>query len=97
LGDITLDTLQEKADIVLAQFYEKDDYFIPEWISFKAKIPMSDIRTIRNCMTGADTLGRNYGYVTCLNQDGDYVRSWIYDMVYNPNTEECNFTCLKKK
>lgn len=97
LGDINFDVLQEKADVSLAQFQEKDYFFIPEYVSFKAKISMADIRTIRNCMTGADTLGRNYGYITCLNQDGNYVRSWIYDMIYNSNNEEASFVCLKKE
>jgi hypothetical protein len=97
LGDINYDVLQEKADIVLAQFQEKDYFFIPEYISFKARISMSDVRFIRDCMTGQNLTGQNYGYITCQNQAGDYVRSWIYDMTYNPFNEEVNFVCLKKE
>lgn len=96
LGDINYDVLQEKSDVALAQFQEKDYYYIPEWVSFKARVSMSDIRLLRDCLTGANLTGQNYGYVTCLNQDGNYVQSWVYDMTYNPNTEEVNFLCLKK-
>lgn len=96
LGDINKDVLQEKSDVVLAQFQEKDRYYIPEYISFTARISMSDVRFIRECMTGANNTGQNYGYITCQNQDGDYVQSWIYDMTYNPFNEKVNFVCLKK-
>lgn len=96
LGDINYDLLQEKANVVLAQFQEKDFYFIPEYISFKARVNMADIRFIRDCMTGQNLTGQNYGYITTRNQAGDYVQSWIYDMTYNPNTEEVDFVCLKK-
>jgi hypothetical protein len=47
-------------------------------------------------MTGQNLTGQNYGYITTRNQAGDYVQSWIYDMTYNPNTEEVDFVCLKK-
>lgn len=96
LGDINLDLIQEKADIVLAQFQDKDFYFIPEWITFKTRMTMEDVRLIRDCMTGADLSGRNYGYITTLNQNGDTVQLWIYEMTYNPNTQEVNFVTLKK-
>lgn len=96
LGDINFDVLQEKSDIVLAQFQEKDYYYIPEYVSFKSRLSMSDIRHIRDCLTGQNLTGQNYGYITCKNQNGDYVQSWVYDMTYNPNTQEVNFVCLKK-
>lgn len=96
LGDINYDLLQEKANVSLAQFQEKDFYFIPEYISFKARVNMVDIRFIRDCMTGQNLTGQNYGYITTRNQAGDYVQSWIYDMTYNPNTGEVDFVCLKK-
>lgn len=97
LGDLNLDILEEKADIVLAQFQEKDNYFIPEWIGFKTKLTMANIRIIRDCMTGQDLYGRSYGYISCLDPNGNSCRSWIYDLTYNPNTEECTFLCLKKE
>lgn len=97
LGDINLDSLQEKADVFLAQFQEKDYYFIPEWVTFQARVPIADIRFIKDCMTGKDLYGRNYGYITVVNQDGNYVQCWIYDLAYNPNTENCDFVCLKKE
>lgn len=98
LGDINDDILTEKNDVILAQFQAKNYFFIPEWVTFEARVTMNDIRTIRNCMTGADTFGRNYGYITCLDQTGlFYVRSWIYEMTYNPNTESVKFLCLKKE
>lgn len=97
LGDVDRDLLKEKDDVVLAQFADKDSYFIPEYVSFKARLPMADVRFIRDCMTGQNLTGQNYGYITCINQDGNYVRSWIYDMTYNPFNEEVNFVCLKKE
>jgi hypothetical protein len=98
LGDINYDVLQEKADVYLAQFQDKDNYFIPEWVTFESRVSMSDIRTIKNCMTGADLFGRNYGYIKCRDQSGlNWVKSWIYDMTYNPNTESVKFVCLKKE
>ena len=57
---------------------------------------MAEVRLLRDCLTGKNLSGLNYGYITCLNQDGNYTQSWVYDMTYNPFNEEVNFVCLKK-
>jgi len=97
LGDINLDVLQEKSGFALAQFQEKDNYFIPEWVTFKTRLPMEDIILLRDCMTGQNLSGLNYGYISVRNPDGDTVQAWIYKMVYNPNSQLVEFTTLKKK
>ena len=96
LGDINFNLWQEKSDIPLAEFQEKDRYYIPEWVQFKARLSMAEVRLLRDCLTGKNLSGLNYGYITCLNQDGNYTQSWVYDMTYNPFNEEVNFVCLKK-
>ena len=48
-------------------------------------------------MTGQDTMGRNYGYISFRNPAGDTVQGWLYDMKYSPVTEKVTFLFLKKK
>lgn len=97
LGDVGYALLQEKADIYLTVFGNKENIFIPEWVTCTTRLPMDTIRDIKNCMTGQDTMGRNYGYISFRNPAGDTVQGWLYDMKYSPITEKVNFLFLKKK
>ena|GEM_PF-1972740 len=97
LGDINYDLLHENGDIYLTMFADKEYIFIPEWVSCTTRLSMDSIRDIKNCMTGQDTMGRNYGYISFHNQAGDTVQGWLYDMKYSPVTEKVTFTFLKKK
>ena len=97
LGDINYDLLQEKADFYLTMFGDKENIFIPEWVGCTTRLPMETIRDIKNCMTGQDLSGRNYGYISLRNPSGDTVQGWLYDMKYSPVTEKVTFLFLKKK
>lgn len=97
LGDVDYALLQEKADIYLTMFADKVSLFIPEWITCTTRLSMDSIRDIKNCMTGQDTMGRNYGYISFRNPAGDTVQGWLYDMKYSPVTEKTTFLFLKKK
>lgn len=97
LGDVDYALLQEKADIYLTMFADKAYLFIPEWVTCTTRLSMDSIRDIKNCMTGQDTMGRNYGYISFRSPAGDTVQGWLYDMKYSPVTEKVTFTFLKKK
>lgn len=97
LGDVDYALLQEKADIYLTMFADKAHLFIPEWVTCTTRLPMETIRDIKNCMTGQDIRGRNYGYISFRNPASDTVQGWLYDMKYSPVTEKVTFTFLKKK
>jgi hypothetical protein len=97
LGDVDYALLQEKADVYLTMFGDKANIFIPEWVTCTTRLPMETIRDIKNCMTGQDLSGRNYGYISFPNPSGDTVQGWLYDMTYSPVTEKVTFTFLKKK
>jgi hypothetical protein len=97
LGDVDFALLQEKADVYLTMFGNKAHIFIPEWVTCTTRLGMDSIRDIKNCMTGQDTIGRNYGYISLRNPAGDTVQGWLYDMKYSPVTEKVTFTFLKKK
>ena len=97
LGDIDYALLQEKADEYLTTFGDKQHIFIPEWVTCTTRLGMEAIRDIKNCMTGQDLMGRNYGYISFRNPSGDTVQGWLYDMKYSPVTEKVTFLFLKKK
>ncbi len=97
LGDVDYALLQEKADVYLTMFGDKEHIFIPEWVTCTTRLGMDSIRDIKNCMTGQDTMGRNYGYISFRNPSRDTVQGWLYDMKYSPVTEKVTFTFLKKK
>lgn len=97
LGDVDYALLQEKADVYLTMFGDKQNIFIPEWVTCTTRLGMETIRDIKNCMTGQDLSGRNYGYISFRNPSGDTVQGWLYDMKYSPVTEKVTFLFLKKK
>lgn len=97
LGDVDYALLQEKDDVYLTMFGDKEHIFIPEWVTCTTRLAMESIRDIKNCMTGQDTMGRNYGYISFRNPSGDTVQGWLYDMKYSPVTEKVTFLFLKKK
>ena len=96
LGDPQKDLITEKEDIALAEFDEFDKYFIPEWVTFKARMTRDEINTIRDAMTG-QSVDSSYGFIRSIMPDGNHLESWIYEMTYNPNTEQVSFKCLKKR
>lgn len=97
LGDTDYALLQEKDNVYLTMFGDKEHIFIPEWVSCTTRLSMESIRHIKNCMTGQDDGGRNYGYISFRNPSGDTVQGWLYDMKYSPVTEKVTFLFLKKK
>ncbi len=97
LGDVDYALIQEKANEYLTMFGDKQHIFIPEWVTCTTRLQMASIRDIKNCMTGQDLTGRNYGYISFRNPSGDTVQGWLYDMKYSPVTEKVTFLFLKKK
>ncbi len=96
LGDPQKDLITEKEDIALAEFDEFNKYFIPKWVTFKARMTRDEINTIRDAMTG-QSVDASYGFIRSIMPNGDHLESWIYEMSYNPNTEQVSFKCLKKR
>lgn len=97
LGDPQKDLIREKDNVALAMFDEKNRLFIPEWVSFKTKINKATVELIRDCMTGQNTDGKNYGFIRHALPDGNQCESWLYSMSYNPNSELVSFELLKKR
>lgn len=96
MGDPQKALIAERENIALAEFNEFDKYFIPEWVTFKARMTRDEINTIRIAMTG-QSVDASYGFIRSVTPEGNHLESWIYEMSYNPNTEQVSFKCLKKR
>lgn len=97
LGDLNQQNIQESSDLYLADFHDRDRYFIPDYANFTTRLTKDQLNVIRDCMRGQDQLGRNYGYVTLPLPDGNKLKAWIWELQYNPNTEKVTFKVLKKE
>jgi hypothetical protein len=87
--------IQENQDVILNDFENRNRFFDPIWISFKCRLTMAQIVSIRNAFTGRDEAKKN-GYISVKNADGDTVSGWHYELTYNPSKEEATFKLLKR-
>lgn len=96
-GDEALLPLQADADVILSAFGDFTGIYSPEWVNFKARLGMSQIRMIMNAHRGLDPDGNNYGYITYTDDFGVKRKGWLYELAYNRMSEEVSMKLLKKK
>lgn len=89
--------IREGDPIALAGFAERDKFFIPDWVTFTARISKDEVQKIRLAMTNNSLAGDNYGYISVLDPDGNRVSGWVYEMEWSPATEKVFFKLLKYK
>lgn len=91
------ETIKESDPVALAGFSERDRIFIPDWVSFNARLQKNQINKIKLAMSNNSSGSDNYGYISVLDPDGNRVSGWIYEMEWSPNTEKVFFKLLKYK
>ena len=96
-GDEALLPLQADADIILSSFGDFTGIYSPEWVYFKVRLSMSEVRMIMNAHRGLDPDGKNYGYITYMDDFDVQRKGWLYELKYNRKTQAVNMTLLKKK
>jgi hypothetical protein len=101
VGDITLDTWQEKQDLAISEMTVEEELYRPEYIFFKAKLTPDKIQIIDESMRGNWNSATNYGYIAVLDETGS---AWLLDQAgmaaaeleYNFHREIAQFKLLKK-
>jgi hypothetical protein len=103
-GDESLLPLRAADDILIGAFRpDLDGIYSPEWVWFKCRMGMSQVRYIMNAHRGLNEDGKNYGYLSyptdLIDEDESPIlgKGWIYEISYNRDVEEVSFKLLKKK
>lgn len=89
--------IKESDNIALADFGDRERLFIPDWVTFYARLSKEEVTKIKNAVTNKSQLGDNYGYISTLDLDGNRVSGWIYEMEWSPASEKVFFKLLKYK
>ncbi|OOG19124.1 hypothetical protein BWD42_04020 [Sphingobacterium sp. CZ-UAM] len=89
--------ITESDNIALAEFGDRERIFIPDWVTFYARLSKEEITKIKNAISNKSQLGDNYGYISTLDLDGNRVSGWIYEMEWFPTSEKVFFKLLKYK
>lgn len=96
-GDEERLPLRAADDVILSAFNNDNGIYSPEWVNFKARLPMSSVRYIINAHRGLDLDGKNYGYITFTDDQGVVCRGWLIGLTYSRDEENVTFRLLKKK
>jgi hypothetical protein len=78
--------------------YVDDDLkvFYPVQHKFKTRLSFSNLLILKAALTASYGVSKDNGYITYPDNDGVIQSGFVMDLIYNPVSEECEFTCLKK-
>lgn len=96
-GDDARVPLRAADDVVLGVFGDFTGVYSPEWVNFKARMTMSQIRYIINAHRGLSPDNNNYGYITFPDDNGVVRKGWLHEMSYDRRSMQVSFKLLKKK
>lgn len=97
-GDEALLPLVANEDVLIGALRpDLDGIYSPEWVWFKTRLSMAEVRYIMNALRGLSPDSNNYGYITYVNDFGDTRKGWVYEISYSRDREEVSFKLLKKK
>ena len=88
-----------KDELQLGNFNNREAFFIPEYVKVQAILQPEQIKHIINCHRGLDLFGKNYGYLTLKNQNGEILQCYLNELNILENNVECKveFSLIKKK
>lgn len=95
----TCDSVQEFKEsdsLVLGQNAAFRKILYPTKITFNKRISWDTLRLIRRCFENRDPLGRNNGYISVVDCNGDTQQGFLSELSYNPESELANFILRKK-
>lgn len=95
----TCDSVQqfkESDSLLLGQNGDFDKLFFPTKITFNKRISWDTMRFMRRCFENRDPLGRNNGYISVVDCNGDTQQGFLLELSYNPESELANFVLRKK-
>jgi hypothetical protein len=87
---------KESDSLVLAAVSNFDKLFYPTKITFSKRISWDTLRLLRRCFENRDPLGRNNGYISVIDCDGNAQQGFLMELSYNPESELANFVLRKK-
>lgn len=103
-GDESLLPLRAADDVLIGALRpDLDGIYSPEWVWFKCRMNMTQVRYIMNALRGLSPDNNNYGYITYstdrVDNMGDPIqgKGWVYEISFNRDVEEVSFKLLKKK
>jgi hypothetical protein len=103
-GDESLLPLRAADDVLVGSLRpDLDGIYSPEWVWFKCRMGMTQVRYIMNALRGLSPDNNNYGYITYPTDrvDNNQVpikgKGWVYEISFNRDVEEVSFKLLKKK
>lgn len=103
-GDESLLPLRAADDVLIGSLRpDLDGIYSPEWVWFKCRMGMTQVRYIMNALRGLSPDNNNYGYITYptdrvdSNQVPIMGKGWVYEISFNRDVEEVSFKLLKKK
>lgn len=96
-GDDARLPLRAADDVILGVFGDFTGVYSPEWVNFKARLTMTQIRYIINAHRGLSLDDNNYGYITFPDDNGVVRKGWLHEMSYDRENMQVSFKLLKKK
>jgi len=87
------------ADITLGNFNDKESFFTPEYIKVQAIMQPEQIKYIINAHRNLNTTGKNYGYLTLTNPEGEIWQCYLNELniLENGIENRVEFVLIKKK
>lgn len=89
---LTTDLIAEDDDLLLSDLRSySTEIFNEDLYEFKARVSIDNILRIRDAMRNEAVDDINYGFLEHPDEDGNLVEAYLFDMEYNPDSEEASF------
>lgn len=90
-----IQAISESENLLLNLF--NNEYFTPEWVTFEKPLSFEDLLTIKNALSGQDLSGKNYGFISYTDENGNKKSGWIYEIKYKGVDTNVKFKLLNKE